>query len=124
MRLFCLKHYIGDGVVSVVLALMLICVSVLFAVGNNDNTKVRILRDGKEEGVFDLSQNRSCDIDGVHIEIKDGRAYIHDSDCPDKVCMTMQGVAKNGGGAVCIPNRIVLEPTAENTQLGSDVIAG
>lgn len=124
MKRFCLKHYIGDGVVSVVLALILVCVSVLYAMGEKDNTKVRILHNGSEIATVDLSSDDTIFIDGVQISVSGGRAYIKSSDCPDKICMNMHGVDKNGGGAVCIPNRIVLEPISNNIASLSDAIAG
>lgn len=124
MKAYNKKQYIGDCVVALLLAAALICVSVLYGADKSGNAKVRISRDGTEIDVYDLSHTDSLYIDGVRIDIRDGRAYISDSDCPDKVCMNMHGVDKNGGAAVCIPNRIVLEPVKDTGSNVTDAIAG
>lgn len=124
MKTYNKKQYIGDCAVALLLAAVLICVSVLYGADQSVNTKVRISKDGTEIGVYELSHTDSVYIGEVRIDIRDGRAYISDSDCPDKVCMNMHGVDKNGGGAVCIPNRIVLEPVKDNGSYITDVIVG
>ena len=120
-RCFTLRHYIGDAVLCGVLAALLIFGCTVLA-GNGNNKKVRILQDGEVVAVLDLSRDCSFDVGGVSIEIRDGKAVICDSDCPDKVCTKMSGVDKNGGGAVCIPNRVVLEPLSDSS--GTDAVAG
>ncbi len=119
---FTLRHYIGDAVVCAFLALLLTVVCFAFSASDDSNKKVRILKDGKELAVYNLSDNASYDIDGVHIKIHDGKATISESDCADKVCMDMPGVDHSGGGSVCIPNRIVLEPV--DTDGNTDAVAG
>jgi len=118
-----LRHYIGDALICAALAVLLILISVAFSATNNkNNDKVRVLQDGKEIAVYSLSDNVTLNINGVRIEIRDGKAFIGDSDCDDKVCMNMPGVDKSGGGSVCIPNRIVLEPLTDSD--GTDAVAG
>ncbi len=119
---FAIRHYIGDAVICAILALLLTVGCFAFSASDDSNKKVRILKDGKELAVYNLSDNASYDIDGVHIRIYDGKATISESDCADKVCMDMPGVGKNGGGSVCIPNRIVLEPVTDT--VSSDAVAG
>ena len=73
-----------------------------------------------------LSKSRSSTTNESKITMKKliekGKAYIADSDCPDKVCTKMHGVDQNGGGAVCLPNRVVLEPAKHSD--GIDYIIG
>lgn len=117
------RCYIGDAVLCILIAVLTVCVSVMFIIKKDrDNRQVRILCDGYEFGIYDLSKDTYIDIDGVHIEISGGKAVISDSDCPDKVCKTMAGVDKNGGGAVCIPNKVVLEPVTTSDL--TDAVAG
>ena len=108
---FSLKHYIGDAVLCVLLTVFIICISIFVMTDKSGtNKQVRILHNGSEIAVYDLSKNRAFEIQGVHIRIKNGKAVIVSSDCPDKICTEMPGVDKDGGSAVCIPNKIVLEP--------------
>ena len=108
--------------VCVILVLLLIFGFIVFSASNDSNGQVRILRDGEEFAVYSLSDNVSLCVDGVCIKIENEIAVIEDSDCPDKVCTGMHGVDKNGGGAVCIPNRIVLEPYSQKSD--SLIVAG
>lgn len=119
---FCLRHYVGDGVVCLILVFLLIFGFILSSVSKDDTQQVRILRDGEEIAVYKLSDSASLYVDGVHIRLRDGKAVIESSDCPDKVCTEMRGVDKNGGGAVCIPNKIVLEPYSK--KIDSVIVAG
>lgn len=117
-----MRLYIGDIAFCLLLALMLVILSFLLSPNGYSNKKVRIISGGKEFAVIDLSKNVTVKVNGVTVTVCDGKAVISDSDCSDKVCMAMNGVDKNGGGAVCIPNKVVLEPVrnVENT----DTIAG
>lgn len=116
------KLYFGDAMFCLLLAVLLIALSALLSQNGYVNKKVRIISDGKEFAVLDLSKNVSVEVNGVTVTIYNGKAVISDSDCSDKICMAMNGVDKNGGGAICIPNKVVLEPVRniENT----DTIAG
>lgn len=121
---FTLRHYLGDAVLCV----LLICLSLaaVFFVRSSamgENSRVRILCSGEKIAELTLDKDiTGYAVGNVIIEISGGRAYIIGSDCPDKVCMSMHGVDKNGGGAVCIPNRVVLEPCTSDSNV--DITAG
>ncbi len=40
--------------------------------------------------------------------IFDGKAYIRDASCPDKVCINMGSISNNTETIVCLPNKIVI----------------
>lgn len=42
------------------------------------------------------------------IEIRDGRAHMLWSDCPDKICMNMGWISRPGQVVVCMPNKVVI----------------
>jgi hypothetical protein len=44
-------------------------------------------------------------------EVKDGKARVLSSDCPDKVCVNSGWLSRAGQCAVCLPNRITLRLT-------------
>ena len=117
-----LKHYIGDAVVCAALAIILTVVCFAFSRSDDTNKQVRVLKGGEVIAVYDLSEDNALNVDGVIIKVHNGRAFIEDSDCADKICMSMHGVDNNGGGSVCIPNKVVLEPVKNvgNT----DAVAG
>ncbi|MCR4399175.1 MAG: NusG domain II-containing protein [Firmicutes bacterium] len=46
-------------------------------------------------------------------EVEDGRVRMVSSDCPDKVCIRMGWVERQGQAIVCLPNRVVLKVEPE-----------
>lgn len=126
MRKFTKKVYAFDAVACIFLVLLLFAASVIYVAvskADGENKYVRILLDTQEISVLPLSKDsEEIAVGGVIIKIEKGKAYIADSDCPDKVCTKMHGVDQNGGGAVCLPNRVVLEPAKHSD--GIDYIIG
>jgi hypothetical protein len=62
------------------------------------------------------------------IAVKDGRIYIEESSCPDKLCVR-QGALKDAGSVVvCLPNRLsvrLVHTNATNEKYGGvDAISG
>lgn len=108
------RLYVGDTVVCILLAALLALSALILPYfrSTGKGSGVRVLLDGKEAAVLSLSEEvQDIAVGGVHIKIEDGRAYIFASSCPDGLCERMHGVdSKGGGGAVCVPNRVVLEP--------------
>jgi hypothetical protein len=61
----------------------------------------------------------------MRFEIKDGKAAVTHSGCPDKTCVRTGFISRPGQAAVCLPNKIVL--SIEGGSQGSnapDMIAG
>jgi hypothetical protein len=50
--------------------------------------------------------------------IKDGKAFIQNADCPDKICAEHKPISKTGETIVCLPHKLVIEITEneENDQ--------
>ena len=121
---FTVKNYIPDTILCILLISLILLFSVLFFT-KRDTDYARITLDGEEFALLPLSQDISdFHVGNLHIRVQNGRAFIYESDCPDKVCMGMSGVDKNGGGAVCIPNRVVLEPYGISDKSELDSVVG
>ncbi len=92
---------------------ILVFSGILFAVFplmRDDGAYVTVKIDGKEVARYSLS------IDGEYILnegtntllIKDGKASIHDSKCPDKLCEKLGEISKTGETLTCLPNRLTV----------------
>lgn len=92
----------------VLLAIVAIIVSAIWAIKPHDNLRVFIYKDNQLWGDFALDKDRDITID-VHnrIAIRNGKASIVYSDCPDKRCVK-QGFS-NSLPIICMPNRLMLE---------------
>ena len=61
------------------------------------------------------------------VEVRDGKAMITASDCPDQLCVAMPPVTDRGGIVVCLPNRVLVRAgnaSLTDPALGVDGIAG
>lgn len=70
--------------------------------------------DGAIVATFPLSEDTTYEIegyDGGHntLVIKDGKAHLEDSSCPDHLCEHMGKIDKVGQSIICLPNRVVVE---------------
>ena len=74
--------------------------------------------DGRREATLPLSEAGEFtwrDGDSfLTVRVKDGRARILASSCPDQTCVRMGAISKGGETAVCLPNHAVLSLTLEN----------
>ncbi len=55
--------------------------------------------------------------------IKDGKAYITEADCPDGICKEYRPISYVGETIVCLPHRVVIEITGNNTDISLDAVA-
>lgn len=118
MRYFNKRLLIGDAViVSVLLCLSALSVLVFWQSDNSDAVKVSL--EGEVVAVLPLDKDTVFSPDGGHtvVAVKNGRAYIESSDCPDGVCMEMSGVSNSGGSAVCLPNRVSISSASNKSAL-------
>ena len=92
-----------------VFAIMLIGISLFSRKGET----VVISVDGQEVASFPLSKDTVYNIGGYHggenlLEIKDGKARLTNASCPDKLCVNMGYISKNGQSIICLPNKVVI----------------
>ena len=55
-------------------------------------------------------ENRiEIDIDGHNkVVISDGRVWMEEADCPDKLCMAQGKISQPGQTIICLPNRVMV----------------
>ena len=79
---------------------------------------VRVEVDGKAYTVLALTQDTSLEIKterGTNfLVIKDGRAYVSEADCPDKICVRHSPISEKGETIICVPHRVVITITGES----------
>ncbi len=78
--------------------------------------------------LYPLSEDRQVTVDGplgeTHIEIRNGRAYVHDSPCRDKICITTGWLESAGDWSACLPNRVFVSIRGGETAEGApDAVA-
>ena len=48
------------------------------------------------------------------IKIKDGKVYMEEADCPDKLCVKQGKISKNGQAVICLPHKVVVRVISED----------
>lgn len=65
--------------------------------------------DGKKIASLPLNEDAEFTVRGEYsnvIRIKDGKAFVLDSDCPNKTCRKEGSIWKNGQSIICAPNKM------------------
>lgn len=83
---------------------------------------VVVTRDGEIYGTYRLSENQTINITDADgnvtnvLMIADGKAYMSEADCPDKLCLYQNAISAENENIVCLPNRIVVTVTASDDE--------
>lgn len=49
--------------------------------------------------------------------IQNGKAFMEEADCPDKLCVNQKAVSKNHESIICLPNKVIVEvDSSENSE--------
>ncbi len=92
---------------------ILVCSGILLAVFpliRADGAYVTVRVDGKELASYSLSIDGNYILNGGTntLCIKNGKASLHDSKCPDKLCERFGEIGKSGETITCLPNRLTV----------------
>lgn len=86
--------------------------AIIGAAGTPSKVKVK---KGGQEAFYDLKKEFTANLGKGNeicvLEIKDGKARITNSNCPDKICVKTGYISKAGENIICLPHRIVVEIT-------------
>lgn len=83
---------------------------VFFGLKGNGDT-VKISAGGKTYGNYLLNTDKKIKIKAENgfniVEIKDGKVFMKDADCKDKLCVKQGKI--DSGSIVCLPHKVVVE---------------
>ncbi|MDC7240205.1 MAG: NusG domain II-containing protein [Spirochaetales bacterium] len=78
---------------------------------NQDDGYV-IIEDSQSQYLYPLSIDQMVTLHGPVgdsvVEIKDGEAHFHSSDCADGLCVQMAPIRRGGDWAACLPNQVFI----------------
>lgn len=109
------KHRI-DIIVIASLLLLSIAVLLLINLTKKDGATVVVTLDGVTVGEYSLDRDGEYSLnDGSNVlTIKDGRAYMTYSSCPDHICERTGKIKFVGETIVCLPNKLTATITGES----------
>ena len=71
---------------------------------------VTVKVDGVKVAEYSLSANGTYPLNGGTniLVIEDGRAYLIDANCPDKLCVHQGKISRTGEVITCLPNKLTV----------------
>ena len=106
----------------VLIAALLLLSGVLYLAlnhGRQEGGQVVVRVDGVEVERHSLSLSGTFPLNGGSniLVVENGEAWVSEANCPDKVCMGMGRISRNGEFIACLPNRllVVVEGAAEQS---------
>jgi hypothetical protein len=107
------KKYIRDLIL--VGALLIAALLVLLVIRNRQERKtgtdaVVTVRTSDGDEVYPLNKDGVFSLNGGTntLVIENGEAWVSEANCPDKVCMGMGKISKNGEFIACLPNQVII----------------
>ena len=108
------KKYTRDLILA---GILLAAALLLFFMVRNNQEKATgtgaeavVTVDGLEIGRYPLKTNGTFPLNGGSniLVVENGEAWVSEADCPDKVCMGMGKISRNGEFIACLPNRLIV----------------
>ncbi|MBO4951012.1 MAG: NusG domain II-containing protein [Clostridia bacterium] len=119
------KLYLNDIILNILIIIFCISVPICLSVFAKDDEKTAVIsHDGNEERRINLSEDFTYFTHGVEVTVEDGKAYVSNSSCPDRLCMKMKDAQNVGDSIICVPNKVSVRIVGKGAEKGADVVAG
>lgn len=114
-----MKKYKFDFIIIIFLVLVAVVSLVMFNRGKTEGGYVEIVVDKETKEIFPLDVNKEYTIsDDNHInkiKIADGKVWVTEASCPDKLCVKQGKIDKDGQSIICLPNKVVVKIVSDKT---------
>lgn len=113
----------ADIILAAVLIVIGLAMSYFLSFGTSSGHELVISCNGERFGSYSLLEDREVVIErNGHINkvtISDGIVSMSFSDCKGQDCVKQADISKTGETIICLPNKIVLEITGDETEYDS-----
>ena len=111
------KFIRNDFILIAVIVLVAIISFLIFKLTQKSGMGITVNIDGKTVAEYALDKDLKKDIVTDYgknvLVIKNGKAYILEADCPDKICVGHKAISKTGESIVCLPHKLVVTVSEE-----------
>lgn len=104
----------ADVILCLAVVLTMCGAIVLFSMFSPKGDTVVVTSDGVVIGEYRLTDSEETAV--IHEEwgynlvvIEDGRAYVKEADCRDKICVDHTPISRQGEMIVCLPHKVTVE---------------
>ena len=110
----------------ILIASILIVAIALFLIvelTKEEGAGVTVKVDGIEVAEYSLAKNGTHSLNGGTniLVIEDGKAYLSDANCPDKLCVHQGKISMTGETITCLPNKLTV--TVFGTEESVDLVS-
>ena len=104
------KNYKRDLLLVGILLLAALLLFALTRGTRESGAEAVVTVDGTEVGRYPLSKAGTFPLTGGTniLVIENGEAWVTEANCPDKICMGMGKISRNGEFIACLPNRLLI----------------
>ncbi|MBO4472859.1 MAG: NusG domain II-containing protein [Clostridia bacterium] len=96
-------------VVLIVLLLVLVGLTVYFALAPSAGESAEIYLRGEKVATLPLDKNGEWSNEHIKVVVSDGKVSVTETDCPDKLCQKSGAIDQKGASIVCLPNQVVVK---------------
>ncbi len=120
------KGLLPDIAVIIFLALLGIALTIFLWMPKSGGKNLEIRIDGKTVETHPLSKDYEGNIttnngsDFNKFTIKDGKVYMNDANCNDKICVKTKAISNVGESIICLPHKVVLVITGDSQNTDSN----
>ena len=96
-------------VILIVLLLVLVALTIYFALSPDKGANAEIYVNGKLYQTLPLSKDEVIKLEHLTVVVSAGSVRVEDADCPDKICEKRGNISRAGQSIVCAPARVVVK---------------
>ena len=116
------KKLTGD--LLLIFALLLVGCILFLAIrlSRSEGRTALVTVNGERVAEYSLSEDGEYSINGGTniLIISDGKAYLKEASCPDKLCVNQGKISLSGERIVCLPNKVMVEISADGDEIFSN----
>lgn len=101
---------IVDVIVMAVIAAAALALALTGVLDGKPGARVKIAENGTTQE-YPISENRTIELSSLTVVIENGKVYVTDSTCPDKICEHSGKISRVNQSIVCLPSGIVITIT-------------
>ena len=118
-KLFGNKNVRADVILIASLLFVALSVFLIITLTREEGARVLVSADGEYVAEYSLSRDGEYSLNGGTnvLVIEDGKAYMKDASCPDKLCIHQGKKSLSGERIVCLPNRVMIEIVGEGEEM-------
>lgn len=113
------KKSLYDIILITVLLVITLVSYLLYAGSGKQGDTVIVKLNNDIIGKYDLHINGEYELNGGtnKIVIENGKVYMHDANCPDKLCVQQGKISKANQCITCLPNKITVTVDSNNQEV-------